>query len=254
VLAAHGSRAEPATNEQVRKYAQALASRTAFDEVAVAFHQGEPTFATVLDQLSADDVTVVPLLTSDGYYNDVVLPRELAKARRFPSVRMRQTQPAGTHPQITSLATKRIDHLLSAYELDPGDTSIAIVGHGTPRHSRSRCATVELADAVRARCRTAEVMPIFLDEPPTVESIFELTTRHQFILILFFIGDGAHATRDVPRRIGLTVGEGDCPPFSGHVRDRFIVCDAAIGTDPGIIDILVDLATAEHERTAESAA
>ena len=74
-----------------------------FDEVAVAFHQGEPGFDTVLDELAADEVTVVPVLTSAGHYGDVVLPEALARNRRFAEVRLRQTPPVGTHAGIAAL-------------------------------------------------------------------------------------------------------------------------------------------------------
>jgi len=63
VLAAHGSRRDPAANALVRRLAEAVRARRLFDEVAVAFHQGEPRFETVLDELTADEVSVVPLLT-----------------------------------------------------------------------------------------------------------------------------------------------------------------------------------------------
>ena len=66
VLAAHGSRRDPAANALVRRLAESLRGRRLFDEVAVAFHQGEPGFDAVLDELAADEVTVVPLLTSAG--------------------------------------------------------------------------------------------------------------------------------------------------------------------------------------------
>ena len=64
VLAAHGSRRDPAANALVRRLAESLRGRRLFDEVAVAFHQGEPGFDTVLDEITADEVTVVPCPTS----------------------------------------------------------------------------------------------------------------------------------------------------------------------------------------------
>ena len=91
-LAAHGSRRDPAANALVRRLAESLRARRLFHEVGVAFHQGEPGFDAVLDELTADEVTVVPLLTSAGHYSEVVLPEALARNRRFPDVRLRQTR------------------------------------------------------------------------------------------------------------------------------------------------------------------
>src|SRR5215213_6847111 len=96
VLAAHGSRRDPAANALVRRLAESLRGRRLFDEVAVAFHQGEPGFDAVLDELSADEVTIVPFLTSAGHYTGVVLPEALARNRRFDAVRLRQAPPVGT--------------------------------------------------------------------------------------------------------------------------------------------------------------
>ena len=52
VLAAHGSRRDPAANAAVRRLAEAVRAHRLFDEVAVAFHQGEPGFDTVLDEVA----------------------------------------------------------------------------------------------------------------------------------------------------------------------------------------------------------
>ena len=84
VLAAHGSGPGSEANALVRRLAESLRGRRLFDEVAVAFHQGEPGFDTVLDELAADEITVVPLFTSAGYYSDVVLPEALAATAGTP--------------------------------------------------------------------------------------------------------------------------------------------------------------------------
>ena len=97
VLAAHGSRRDPAANALVRRLAQAVRERRLFDEVAVAFHQGEPGFDTVLDELEAEAVTVVPVMTSAGHYADVVLPggagSEPAVHRGAPAASRRRSAP-----------------------------------------------------------------------------------------------------------------------------------------------------------------
>ena len=79
VLAAHGSRRDKAVNAHVRQIAESLRARRIFDEVAAAFHQGEPGFDEVLDELRADEITVVPLFTSAGHFTQVVLPEALAR-------------------------------------------------------------------------------------------------------------------------------------------------------------------------------
>src|SRR5882672_3708074 len=105
VLAAHGSRRDPAANALVRRMAEALRGRR-------LFHQGEPGFDTVLDELTADEVTVVPFLTSAGYYSDVVLPEALARNRRYGEIRLSRTPLVGTHNGIAPLVARRVTELL----------------------------------------------------------------------------------------------------------------------------------------------
>src|SRR5688572_5915924 len=112
VLAAHGSRRDPAANELVRRHAHAIRARGVFDEVAVAFHQGEPGFDIVLDTLESRIVTVVPVMTSAGHYAETVLPTALRKNRRYGDVRLRITPPVGTHPEIAALVARRVATLL----------------------------------------------------------------------------------------------------------------------------------------------
>ncbi len=242
ILAAHGSRVEPAVNALVREYANRLASLALFDEVTAAFHQGEPAFATVLDELTADEVTVVPLMIADGYFSEIVLPRELKKNARYADSCVRQTQPVGTHPGIVPLVAGRVRQRLRENNLEPDSTSLAVVGHGTERHARSRVATIELTDALGGLELCREVLPAFLDEDPGVDTIRNRATQQNIIVVPFLIACGPHATKDIPAGLSLEIPQNASPPFAGRVDDRFIVCDAPIGTDPGFTKILEELA------------
>ena len=261
ILAAHGSRTGSETNRVVRTYADRLARLGLFDEVGVAFHQGEPAFAEALDAVDADDVTVVPLMTSDGFYSDVVLPRELTRNRCFSSIRIRRTRPVGTHSGIVALIARRVRTLLARYDLDPVVTTLAIVGHGTDRHARSGSATMDLAMALARRRLCGEVLPAFLEEEPRVAGVRYRAAHRNIIIEPFLIGAGWHARRDIPAALGLEARRGHGLPISGRVGGRFIVCDDAVGNDPGIMEIILDLAksngdgpraTGEGDRTAHS--
>ncbi len=244
ILAAHGSGDDSEGNARLRNFADQIAHRRLFDEAAVAFHRGEPTFATVLDQLSADEVIVVPVMTSDGYYSDLVLPRELKKNHRYSVVRLHQTEPLGMHPGVTALVSLRVRSLIHDHHLCAEEVCVALVGHGTRRHERSRLATIKLAEALGKNEHCAEVLYAFLDEDPGVETILSRTTRPSIIVIPFLISGGSHSTIDIPTRLGLPP-----PALHGCVGDRFVVCDAAIGTHPEIVDVIIDLATADESNT-----
>ena len=242
VLAAHGSRHEPDVNDRVRGFARILSAHRWFDEVAVAFHQGEPGFSRVLDRLSADEIVVVPVMTSEGYYSDVALPRELARNARYATIRVRRTGPVGTHPGMATLVARRVRKILLDHELHASGTTLALIGHGTKRHARSRHATWELARKLRQLELCAQVVAVFLDDDPQVESILETAEHPSVLVIPFLIGDGPHAAMDIPRRLGFTLGDDISLPVAGWIHHRYVVCDSAVGTDPGIVEVIAELA------------
>jgi uroporphyrin-III C-methyltransferase len=238
VIAAHGSRRDPAANALVRRLAEAVRSRRLFDEVAVAFHQGEPRFDQVLDELSSDEVTVVPLLTSAGHYADVVLPRALSQNRRFAEVRLRQTPPVGTHSGIAPLAARRVTELLREKGLDRHAVSLALVGHGTRRHPESRTATLALAETLRRRRVAGEVLTAFLDDDPPLETLAASATLSHLIVVPFLVGGSTHVAEDIPSRLTTR----DSHLATGDWRLATVTVDQAIGTYPGIAEIIIDLA------------
>jgi uroporphyrin-III C-methyltransferase len=239
VLAAHGSRRDPAANALLRRLAQAVRERRLFDEVAVAFHQGEPGFDTVLDELEAEAVTVVPVMTSAGHYADVVLPEALARNRRHAAVRLRVTPPVGSHPGIAPLVARRVSELLRQHTLSRVETAVLLAGHGTRRHAASRATTLQLADTLRRRGVASQVVAGFLDDEPSLPDALEATRAGAILVVPFLIGGGNHAGEDVPRALGLEPGE---LPLVGRRGRARVVVDHAVGTLPGIADVIVDLA------------
>ncbi len=239
VIAAHGSRRDAGANALVRKLGETIRSRRLFDEVAVAFHQGEPGFDTVLDELSADEITVVPFMTSSGHYSDVVLPAALARSRRYAEVRLRITPPVGGHPGVAPLVARRVSELLREHGLERGATSLLLVGHGTQRHTQSRRTTLELAATLQRRRVAREVLAGFLDDEPSAAEAMGRVTSGSTIVLPFLIGGGSHTVEDLPRLLGLPSG---ATPLSAEGDGRVVVLDRAIGSFPGLAEIVIDLA------------
>ena len=229
VLAAHGSRHGPEANGLVRRLAQSLRERRLFDEVAVAFHHGEPAFGAALDELSATEITVVPVLASAGHYADVVLPEALARNRRYADVRLRRSPPVGTHAGIAPLVARRVTELLREGSAARDQVSLLLVGHGTRRHADSRASTLQLAETLRRRRVAGEVLAGFLDDDPSIEAIVAQAALPTLVVIPFLIGGGTHTTEDLPHRVGAAGG-------------RRVVIDHAVGAYAGLEEIVVDLA------------
>ncbi len=238
VLAAHGSRRDPSANALVRRLAEAVRARRLFDEVGVAFHQGEPRFETVLDEITADEVTVVPFLTSAGHYTDVVLPQALSRNRRYPELRLRQTPPVGTHGSIAPLVARRATEIMREQGIERGTATLALVGHGTRRHPESRGSTLQLVETLRRRRVAGEVLAAFIDDDPPLEALLDTAALPHVIVVPFLIGGGVHVTNDIPRLLGLVNESGVGSRESG----KHLIVDEAIGTYPGMVDIIIDLA------------
>jgi sirohydrochlorin cobaltochelatase len=231
VLAAHGSGRRGSANAYLRRLAQAVRARRVFDEVAVAFHLGEPGFDTVLDELAADTATVVPVMTSAGHFSRTVLPAALARSARYGTLPLTVTPPLGTHPGMAALVARRIAELLRTHRLDRADTALLLVGHGTRRHTESRHSTFALADALRARGAVAEVASGFLDDDPGVAEAWASLSRPAVLVIPFLIGGGDHT-------LDLTPGAGLVPVSA---PERRVVVDRPVGAAPEIVDLIVDL-------------
>jgi uroporphyrin-III C-methyltransferase len=231
VLAAHGSGRGGAANAQLRRLAQAVRARRVFDEVAVAFHLGEPGFATVLDELSADSATVVPVMTSAGHFTRTVLPAALARNLCYGTLPLTVTPPLGTHPGIAALVARRIGELLRIHRLERPDTAVLLVGHGTRRHPASRHSTLTLAEALRARGVVGEVASGFLDDDPGVAEGYRSLGGEAVLVIPFLIGGGDHA-------LDLAPGGGLLPATG---PERTVIVDRPVGTAPEIVDLILDL-------------
>ena len=240
ILAAHGSRHEPSINARVSALANELRERGVCGEAHAAFHQGEPSFAAVLDRVVSRQVLVIPFMTASGWYSETVLPRELASHPSFARRRVEFAAPIGAHRGMAAIAARRAQRLMQWFELPRGDVTLVLIGHGTSKHPASRDTTESLAMRLREDDVCPEVITAYLDDEPRVESIRGRATRPVLLLQPFLINDGHHATVDIPGRVGLVVPPDAALPFLGVATGRRVALDAPIGADPCVIDLLID--------------
>lgn len=254
ILAAHGSRHDPTAESIVRSHAARVARSGLFGQVAVAFHKGMPTFASVLDEIACEDVIVVPFMTSAGYYADRVLPVALDSNANRSHFRLTITPPIGMHAGIRRIVERRAVRLMERLHLLPDRTSLVIVGHGTEKHPDSGASTVALAGALRSARVCAATLAAFLDEPPLIDGIHASVMTANILVIPFLIGGGYHAVRDVPRRLGMAPARNGKFPCASRVGKHLIVCDAAIGQRPELAEIVIDLAEGNQQTAMSQAA
>lgn len=233
VLAGHGSHLNGNSSAPVHKHAAAVRARGLFDDVHVAFWKEEPSLARVFDGVTADDVTVVPVFMSAGYFTREVIPREMrldGTVTERDGQRIRYTEPIGAHPSLARVVVQRAAEAGAT----PAD-ALAVLGHGTPRNPESERNIYRQADHVRALGVHAEVTTTFLDQEPNMRDVFSMVRAECVVMVPLFIADGWHVGETIPEDMALDGVE--------TRRDgRRLRYAAAVGTHDAVVDVIAELA------------
>ena len=154
LIVAHGSTVNPDSSAPTLAHAAEIRRRKIFADVECAFWKEEPSLRDALflfDPESIGEVCVVPNFISEGYFTQTVIPRELELDGRITKRSNGQTwkycQPVGNHPAVTELLLKRAREV--APGVDPAETSLLIVAHGTDLNENSAVAAKREAEKIR---------------------------------------------------------------------------------------------------------
>jgi sirohydrochlorin cobaltochelatase len=265
LIVAHGSTVNPDSSAPTLEHAAEIRRREIFADVECAFWKEEPSLRDALflfDPESIREVYVVPNFISEGYFTQTVIPRELElngqTTKRSNGQIWKYFEPVGNHPMMTKLLLKRARDV--APDVDPSETSLLIVAHGTDLNENSAVAAKREAEKIRALCKFAEVLNVYMEEPPLVSDWLKLTKTRNVVVVPFFVSDGLHSYEDIPRLIGIVVAAGvdrgqpgSAPPateprgeiFQGNpycIEGRSLFYAPSIGTDPGFADIIIEQA------------
>ncbi len=263
VIAAHGSHRNPQSSQPAVDHGRRIRRLDAFDAVRAAFWKEAPHFREILRTLAVDDVYVVPLFVSEGYFTETVVPRELrldgwtpdrwdsdgldASAVTLPArdtgQRVHYCGPVGTHDAMTDVIVRRAETVTDDPAVGPG-TGLAVVGHGTDRNEHSAKAIEYHADRIRDRDRFDEVTALFMDEAPSVETLTDHVTSENIVLVPLFVADGYHTQEDIPRDVGL-VEPGGRPsdyPVPATVDGHRVYYAGAVGTEPLVAAVILERA------------
>jgi sirohydrochlorin cobaltochelatase len=264
LIVAHGSTVNPDSSAPTLAHAAEIRRRKIFADVECAFWKEEPSLRDALflfDPESIREVCVVPNFISEGYFIQTVIPRALELNGRTTKRPSGQTwkycQPVGNHPAVTDLLLKRASEV--APGVDPAETSLLIVAHGTDLNENSAVAAKREADKIRSIGKYAGVLNVYMEEPPLVSDWRKLTKTPNVVVVPFFISDGLHSYEDIPRLIGIVVAAGvdrgrpgSAPPATAPgeifrhnpycINGRSLFYAPSIGTDPGFADIIIEQA------------
>jgi len=248
LIIGHGSTTNPDSSKPTRLLAEAICSRGTFDEVACCFWKETPCISGALQQFHSSDIYVVPNFISEGYFTQTVIPRELAlmgATTRLDGKTIRYCEPIGNHPSVTSLLLKRARE--TAPEIQTGEVSLLIVGHGTKLNSNSAEAARKQVHLLSKTGLYAEVLPAYMEEDPLVSDWATMTRSSTVVVVPFFISDGLHSYQDIPVLMGIRNDAGPAAAHSEifksnphHLRGKTLYYGSAFGMDPMMADMILD--------------
>jgi sirohydrochlorin cobaltochelatase len=248
VLVGHGSTLNPDSSAPTHAHARSLRTRGIFREVHSCFWKEEPSMREVLRMIESIEVYVVPVFISEGYFTQMVIPRELELRDRVTlrdGKRIYYCDPVGSHPRMTEVLLHRARQV--APDVSPALTSLFIVGHGTDLNDNSAKAAKEQAARIRALGDYAQVISSYMEEPPLISDWHKISQQPNVVIVPFFIADGLHSFQDIPVLIGIETEAGSAAgqtgvfrrnPYLLHGKKLFYA--SAIGTEPMIADVILD--------------
>lgn len=239
VLAGHGSHITPETAGVVWSHVDRLRAMRVADEITAAFWKEAPSFHQVLGTLEADDVTIVPLFTAQGYFTQTVIPTEMSLTREITQQAgrtVRYTRTLSEHPYLGQVVRQRIEDALQLLGVTGQQVAVAVIGHSTRRNLESRKATEVQAEQVRQWGIVAEVQAVYLDDSPAIADIYNLTDAPILIAVPFFLALGSHTTIDVPAALGLAEGQ-----TSGQIKGRMVYYTRPVGVEASLGKVILEL-------------
>ncbi|MXV64029.1 hypothetical protein GS429_18560 [Natronorubrum sp. JWXQ-INN-674] len=276
VIAAHGSHLNPNASDPTYAHADTVRETGAFDEVREAFWKEEPHFREVIRTLESDEVFVVPLFISEGYFTEQVIPRELRlegwEPEKWGSDGTNASQvtlevgdaaktvhycgPVGTHDAMTDVIVQRAQSVTGDPDVGEG-VGLAVVGHGTERNENSAKAIEYHTERIRQRGRFEKVKALFMDEEPEVDDVTEFFGNEariasdrsngqrqcdDIVVVPLFIADGYHTQEDIPEDMGLTEDYRLGWEVPADVDGHWIWYAGAVGTEGLMADVILERA------------
>jgi sirohydrochlorin cobaltochelatase len=261
VIVAHGSHLNPDASTPTYDHADTIRETGVFDEVKTAFWKEEPSFREVLRTVESDEVYVVPLFVSEGYFTEEVIPRELrlegwdldewdsdgtsATHATFEAADVGKTVhycgPVGTHEAMSDVIVRRVESVTGDSEVGDG-FALAVVGHGTERNENSAKAVHLHADRIAETGRFEEVEALFMDEAPEIDDVTDFFETTDIVVVPLFIADGYHTQEDIPEDMGLTDDYRTGWETPAEVDGHRIWYAGAVGTEPLTADVVIERA------------
>lgn len=256
IIIGHGSHLNADSSAPVYRHAEAIRRTGAFSEVRECFWKEEPSMREVFDLVEAEDVYVVPLFISEGYFTEEVIPRELGLSGPAPSVtekvgkRIRYCGPVGTHPSMSAMILRRAEEAAGLTHEEARRAGLVIIGHGTERNSNSAEVIYRVTREAEAAGVFGHVKTGFLDQEPEVGEVLDEMEERHLVLVPFFVAEGWHTQETIPDDLGLH------RPAVSRVTEkdgRTVFYASPVGTFPEVAEIILQRAREAGARVPEGA-
>jgi len=234
LLLGHGSHFNPDSSAPIHAHAGRVRMADSFLEVRTGFWKEEPAICRSLELFDAEQVVVVPVFMSGGYFTEEIIPRELGISgtgrHELKGKTAWYTSPVGAHPSLAEIIVQRAREAGAT-----GGEALVVLGHGTPRNPNSEKNIYLQTERVAGMDFFREVVTAFLDQEPGLEQVWSLVEAKEIVVVPMFVADGWHVSETIPSDLDLTGGEN----IKGGRRLRFA---AAVGTHERISDVVMTLA------------
>lgn len=262
VVFGHGSSVNADSAAPVFQHATSLRRRSLFAEIREGFWKQEPLLSNVVSSLQTRQAFLVPLLMSEGYFSDRIIPESLGFAsetgpgqtriQRRGGQMLAYCAPVGTHDRMTDVVLTRAREIVERFPFPclpvPEETTLVVVGHGTGQNENSRRAIEHHVEAIRSRRCYAAAHAVFLEESPRVSDCYLLARTRHVVVVPFFIGEGSHVREDIPTLLGASKGTVRRRVAEGRAtwrnptekQGKLVWCSLPVGTDPLVSEIILD--------------
>jgi sirohydrochlorin cobaltochelatase len=254
IIIGHGSHLNADSSAPVYRHAEAIRRTGAFDEVRECFWKEEPSMREVFDLVEAEEVYVVPLFISEGYFTREVIPRDMGLDGPAPSTTRKlgktihYTPPVGTHPLMPGMILRRAEEIAGLSDEQARGAGLVIIGHGTERNSNSSEVIYRVSREADAAGVFGHVRTGFLDQQPEVGKIVDEMEERTLVLVPFFVAEGWHTQETIPDDLGLN------RPAVSPVTEkdgRTVFYAAPVGTFPEVAEIVLQRAREAGARVPE---
>ena len=256
VVLGHGTTQNADSAAPVHQHAAELRRRKIFAAVREAFWKQDPQINSVLAEIRAPRVFIVPLFISEGYFGGEVIPRELGfspnSRLRTPNSELFYCPPVGSHDSMTRVLLARANEIVETFPFPrapkPKDITLFIAGHGTEKNANSRKAIERQVELIRAMNLYAGIHAIYLEELPRIADCYQLAQTKNLVVVPFFISDGLHTQEDIPVMLGeaqrtvrqrLATGQ---PTWRNPTEKngKLVWYSPAIGSEPHLADVILE--------------